>query len=56
MDSSLNFKIFHILPKENLSRINKNKGLGFAESSGFSVFLAQLETKKVVNIQNPIYV
>lgn len=42
----LNFKIFHIIPKGNISTINKNKGLGLVESSGFSIlFLAQLKKK-----------
>ena len=37
--------MFHILVKENLSTINKSKGLGLVESSGFSVrSLAQLKT------------
>lgn len=48
MDSSLNFKTFQILPKETLSTINKNKGLGFAEFSGASVFfLAQIKPKRL---------
>lgn len=48
MDSFLNFKTFHILPKENLSIINKNKGLGLAEFSRVSgFFLAQFKSKRL---------
>lgn len=54
MDSSLNFKIFHIFPKENLSTTNKNKGLGFAEFSGVSVsLLSPVQTKQVPKYPEP---
>lgn len=46
MNSSIDIKILHITSQGR--SINKNKGLGFSESSGFSVvFLAQLKTEVV---------